>query len=436
MLLRFMVKNYRSIREEAVLDLEAAGFKDQKECLLKFKGDNYLPVISINGKNGGGKSNVIRAMWLAVQFIRNSQRTQIEDAPVPVTPFALDDYSSNDPTSFEFEYVCEGIWYKYGFSATRKKITEEYLYWAPNGTSAKIFSRSEQDFDFPKNSEKRMKDLIRKAVAPNQLYFAVSCTMNYQPCISAMRWFRSKVFFSRDYSDLGKNLIDYSEDKGMLQSIVNTAKIADVGIYDMEFEFDSHEVTSIDELESRLAPEKMQRLKKAIEEFAKNLKADGDGSEELFKVNELKATSLHKGITHDGRETTFPLSLTDESDGTIRLMARAAAIEEALREGGVFVVDEIENRLHPILVQYIISHFQNHEPSAEAQLIFTTHSIDILNRELLRRDQYYFVDKDTRSGATELYSLADFSPRNDERIGKAYLLGKYGAIPYLKEAGR
>ena len=111
MLLQFKVKNYRSLRDESILDMEAAGLGDQKECLLKYKNNSYLPVVSINGKNGGGKSNLIRAMWLAAQFIKNAQRTQHETAEVPVRPFELNDYSKNEPTSFEFEYEEEGIWY-------------------------------------------------------------------------------------------------------------------------------------------------------------------------------------------------------------------------------------------------------------------------------------------------------------------------------------
>ena len=219
----------------------------------------------------------------------------------------------------------------------------------------------------------------------------------------------------------------------MLQSIVNIAKIADVGISDMEFEFNSHEIASFDDLGLKLAPEQIPQLKKALEQFRKNLNIDADGNGGMLKVSELKATSMHRGIDDNGAEKDYPLSLMDESDGTIKLMARSMAIEQALREGGIFIVDEIENRLHPILVEYILDRFQNQKQSTGAQLIFTTHSTDILNRELLRRDQYYFVDKSNRTGATELYSLAEFSPRNDERIGKAYLVGKYGAIPYVME---
>lgn len=432
MLLRFKVKNYRSIREEAVLDLEAAGLSDRKECLLPYKNNAYLPVISINGKNGGGKSNIIRAMWLAAQFIKNAQRTQYENAEVPVRPFELDDISRTRPTMFRFEYVCEGIWFDYGFSATRQEIVEEHLYWAPKGQRSVIFERKYQDFFFPANTEKRMKEMISKAAAGNQLFFAVSCTMNYGPCIEAMKWFRTKLFFSRDYADLGKNIIDYGEDKEMLRSIVNIAKIADLGITDMKFEINNQKITNLEELPDSLSADQKAEVEKALIRFRESLSGDADAGNQTIQFNELKTISLHNGIDKDGNAAQYTLGLSDESDGTIRLMARAAAMEAALREGGLFVIDEIEDRLHPLLVEYIIHRFQNDNQNA-AQLIFTTHSTDIMNRELLRRDQYYLVNKDGKTGATELYSIADFSVRKDEKIGKSYILGKYGAIPFVEE---
>ena len=432
MLLRFKVKNYRSIRDEAILDMEAAGLGDQKECLLGFKNDEYLPVVSINGKNGGGKSNVIRAMWLAVQFIKNAQRTQYEGAEIPVRPFEIDDYSRKDPTLFEFEYVEDGIWYNYGFSATRQSVVEEHLYWAPKGQRAVIFDRSGQEFSFPANNDRKIKKMISQAIAANQLFFPVSCTMNYEPCIKAMRWFRTKLFFSRDYSDLGKNLIDYREDAEMLNSIVSIAKIADLGIADMEFEINNKLISDIDELPDDISVEKKLQIEKALAQFRQSLTGNADDMIGAIQYNEIKATSLHAGVDKDGRKKVYPLDLYDESDGTIRLMARAAAMEAALKNGGLFIIDEIEERLHPILVEYIINRFQKNNKTA-AQLIFTTHSTDIMNREMLRRDQYYLVDKDGQTGATELYSVYDFSVRNDEKIGKAYLLGKYGAIPFVRE---
>jgi len=98
-------------------------------------------------------------------FIRNAQRTQTEDAGVPVRPFELNDYSMNTPTTFCFEYVDDGIWYDYGFSATRNEITKEHLYWAPKGQKSVVFEREYQKFIFPTNGEKKLKEMLSKAVA-------------------------------------------------------------------------------------------------------------------------------------------------------------------------------------------------------------------------------------------------------------------------------
>ena len=405
----------------------------RRECLLKHKRKSYLPVISIYGKNGGGKSNLIRAFWLAVQFIRNAQRTQYESAEVPVRPFELDDISKKTPTEFHFEYISNDIKYWYGFSATKEKIVTEYLYAAPKGQKSEIFTREYQNFHFPSNKEKSMKELIKQAVATNQLFFAISCVMNYEPCIKAMQWFRKEIFFSRDYSDLGQNILSHREDKELLQSIIQIAKVADFGISDMKFEINNTEISNLEELPEFVTEQQRQEIEKAIEKFRKSLSADAESPEGILQFNELKATSYHKGKDSQGNIQEYALPLSEESDGTIRLMSRAAAIQDTLKVGGVLIVDEIENRLHPLLVQYIIEKFQNQSDGQRAQLIFTTHSTDIMNRGMLRRDQYYFVDKDNMTGESELYSLADFSVRLEENIAKAYLLGKYGAVPYIDE---
>ena len=252
MLIEFRFKNYRSFRDEAVLSMEATGLSSFKKSLIPWSSTTkLLPAIAIYGKNGGGKSNVIRAFWLAVQFIRNAQRTQHESSTIPVNPFALNDYSKDEPTSFDFEYTINGIKYWYGFSATRKKIIAEYLYHAPKKQRALIFNRTGQEFSFTEDQSKRK--MIGEMVAENQLFFSVACTMNDAPCIAAMRWFRDQIFFSRDYSDIPKQLLEYSEDKNMLKAISDYAKAADLGIQDMQFEFDSKELKDDTALPSKSA---------------------------------------------------------------------------------------------------------------------------------------------------------------------------------------
>lgn len=184
MLIEFSVKNYRSFRDEAVLSMEATKSSTLKSALIPFGRMPILPSAAIYGKNGGGKSNVIRAFWLAVQFIRNAQRTQHEKAPIPVTPFALNDYSASEPTKFSFLYTLDGIRYWYSFSATKEKVYTESLYHAPKGRKTLVFTREGQEFSFTEAKTRR--NLISQVVAENQLFFSVACTMNDVDCAKAI----------------------------------------------------------------------------------------------------------------------------------------------------------------------------------------------------------------------------------------------------------
>lgn len=421
MLIEFRFKNFRSFRDEATLSMDAIGLKSLKTCLINEK---FLPGVAIYGKNGGGKSNVIRAFWLATQFIRNSQRTQHEKAEIPVTPFMLNDYSKDEPTSFDFIYTSNGIKYWYGFAGTKEMITSEYLYHAPKGQIAKVFSRNEQIFEFTKDKAKR--NLIKGMVAPNQLFFSVACTMNDSACVGAMKWFREDVFFSRDYNDIPSQLLEFSEDKNMLNAISEYAKSADVGIEEMQFEFDNKEIT-----DENLLPEDVpEEIKQALTQFMHALAETSNNTELRLNIGEVRAKSRHQGKNKDGSKCLFSMDLSDESDGTRKLMSLAPAIESALKNGGILLVDELERELHPILVEYVVSKFQSNNTNKNgAQIIFTTHNTELMNMELLRKDQLYFVDKGLNDGASELYSISELGTRTTDNIRKGYLLGKYGAIP-------
>lgn len=426
MLIEFKFSNYRSFRGEGCLSMEATGLRTKRQILIPGKPTDLLPAAAIFGKNGGGKSNIIRAFWLGVQFVCHAQRTQHENAPIPVHPFLLDDDSIEKPTSFEYTYVRDGVKYIYGFSATRKSILREYLYHAPKGQKALVFSREGQTFTFRENPMKKLREMICEAVDHNQLYFSVACTMNEPICKAAMGWFREDLFFSRDYTDIPEQLMQCSEDTHMLQAMTQYAMQADLGMEDIKFEIQNGE------LEERELPFDgiPEDLKDALTQFMKALSESPNLSETKLKMGQIRATSLHKGLNRQGEHTLYPLSLAEESDGTKKLMALAPAVERALKQGGVLLVDELESGMHPILAAFLISKFQSpHTNPHHAQLIFTTHNLDLLDEELLRKDQLYFVDKGRESGASFLYSISEFSTPTTENLRKGYLLGKYGAIP-------
>ena len=425
MLIEFKFKNYRSFRDESVLSMEATGLSTFKNSLIELPNKaKMLPALAIYGKNGGGKSNVIRAFWLAVQFIKNAQRTQHESAEIPVVPFILDDDSRDLPTEFSFNYVFNDIQYIYGFSATKKTIISEYLYHTPKGQKALVFSRNNQSFKYTTEVSKRK--LIEKMVAPNQLFFSIASAANDTDCINAMRWFRECVFFSRDYSDIPAQLLEFSEDKKMLESITDYAKAADLGIVDMQFKFNSEIIETGSPLPERLP----EGLKEALSKYIKSLSETSNGAAVKLHLGEVSATANHQGINKKNENSLYPLDISDESDGTRKLMSLAPAVESALRTGGILLVDEIEKELHPKLVNFLISKFQSKKTNTNgAQIIFTTHSTELMNLELLRKDQICFADKRNSDGVSELYSISDFATRTTENIRKGYLVGKYGAIP-------
>ena len=147
-------------------------------------------------------------------------------------------------------------------------------------------------------------------------------------------------------------------------------------------------------------------------------------------MGQMTAKASHSGKSRDGKISSYELDLSDESDGTRKLMALSPAIESALNKGGVLLVDEIERELHPTLVNLIVSKFQSKKTNpVGAQIIFTTHNTELLNLELLRKDQLYFADKKANDGTSELYCLSEFSTRTTDNIRKGYLIGRYGAVP-------
>ncbi len=428
MLIEFTFANYRSFKDEAILSMEAIGLSAFKSALIHYKNDDYLPVAAIYGKNGGGKSNVIRAFWLAVQFIRNAQRTQHENASIPVQPFLLDDASSQKETSFEFAYVYDDVKYTYGFSATRHEIVSEYLFHAPKGQKALVFTRNHQEFTFRENSEKKKRQLISEAVGKNQLYFAVACTMNEQSCVNAMKWFRESIFFSRDYSDIPMQLLENAENPNMLEAIKSYAKIADLGIQDMNFEFHQKELEKTTDIPGQIP----EGIRVALSKFMDALADSPNTAETKLRMSDVRTTSLHKGVASDGSTKLYPLPLSDESDGTRKLMSMAPAIERVLSCGGVLLVDELDKEMHPLMVQMIVSKFQSPKTNPKhAQIIFTTHDTELLSMELLRKDQLYFADKSRKTGASFLYSISELNTPTNANVRKSYLLGKYGASPDL-----
>ena len=304
---------------------------------------------------------------------------------LPWEPFA----GNNRPTSFEIMYIYNQVRYVYGFSFDAKKIYTEYLYHWPNGREALIFSRENGAYEFRENINEQM--TLSNRTLDNKLYLVSSNDWNLPQTENAYKWFLEKLTGISELpaasSETVAEIVRSDESKAR---ILKEMLLADLGISDV-----------------------------SIKTIA-------------GKKDETVITTTHRIIDEEGNIDHFQLLMDQESSGTQRFFSRIGGWLQALENGSLLVVDEIERSMHPLLTRRLIEMVQDSSINTSgAQLLFTTHDALLLDLNLMRRDQIWFAEKNDRRCATELYSLASFSPRKGENVRKGYLQGRFGAIPFI-----
>lgn len=378
MILLFRLNNIFSFRDETTLDLQAAKIQTEKGKALSGNmfpaaGGQVLKSVSVFGANASGKSNVMKGIHACVDMIRTSH-TYNENTIFAVAPFKFDGYDKN-PSSFFVRFIIDGIEYEYSFSMTRTEILTEHLFYYPKGRRSLVFSRNESKGPDKKNIYE-FKQAIKRPmdVAANTsrktLFISRASQMDRD---IAKRVFR---FFSEDV------VLDYKESAMPIDSFMKTRKEQILEILNT---------------------------------------ADSDIVDIRIQGNALK--TFHRG----NPDIAFDFD-TEESEGTKTLFQMMLSMIDIIRNGRTLLIDEIDTSLHPHLVEYIINLFNN---SDNAQLIYTTHNTHLLNTDFQRRDQVYFVNK-REDGCSDLYSLYDFKDFRDTfDMEKAYLQGRFDAVPYL-----
>lgn len=397
MLIQFAVENYMSLRDETVLSMDAGAGSELRENLQDYQDGYLLPTAAIYGANAAGKSNIFKAMTAALRIIRESNDRQIDRAVPFIHPYAFDEEHRHLPSKFDFTFVINHVKYQYGFSADSSKIYDEYLYKYSSKLPSLIFERTNtKDYKYTKSNESKLKQYEEKT-APNKLFLATATNWNCELTKEAYPWFAKGI---NTYNNANFNItLDalevFAHGGDSLQSFITSLlKTADINITGY-----------------------------SIDSQTKNL------PEGLLKAYALRTNHI---VTNDDTTCEYTLPFDAESEGTKRIFIFGPIIKDALENGRTIVVDEIDNSLHPLFLEYLIQLFNSRETNPnKAQLIFNTHSVETLSLDLLRRDQIYFVEKNHENGVTELYSLDEFSPRKTENVRKGYLQGRYGAIPNI-----
>lgn len=416
MLVQFTVENFLSIRDKVYLSLEPSKDSEHPENLIT-KGD-YKAVnsVAIYGANASGKSSLFKAITVALIMIRNSNNVRVTDK-LPMTPFKFDFESRNKPTSFEFTFIAkDGRKYIYGFSATTEKVVEEYLYCYNTSKPTLLFDLNENEKPKFNRAYKVKLEAAYQMNTANKLFLATATTWNVECTKSPFEWLAESIDTFTDVMELGgvafeKYRID--ENRKYIEFTKNLLKQADINISSIEV--DAKEVVGGPALPFQIVVQG-------------KIIPPNEG-----KHYDVEITTGHTVVDENGEKTEFSLTLQEESIGTQLLFFYGPLLKDAFEKGKTIVLDEIDKSMHPSLVKFIMNLFRDPDVNKNgAQLIVTTHETGILSLEMFRRDQIYFTEKDSKSGVTDLYSLDEFSVRKTENIEKGYLMGRYGAIPFLQ----
>ena len=414
MLLQFYFSNYRSFEGEGILDMRASGSNELSSHIRNTLNEKVLPVTAIYGANASGKSSVFEAFQFMALCVLESLSFSDDNKKNPyklkVDSFKFSE-SREKPSEFEINYIDKKgkkeLYYNYGFKIDNSGILEEYLT-SNTKTGVKrnedytyIFKREKNQKLYLDSSIEKFRENLEISLKEKTLLVSLGAKLNIDEFIRVRTWFINTEVINFSNSLYGaflenilpNNIIESEEVRKNLVSFINSF---DDSIIDIEVE----KISAIDENDK----------------------------------DNYRVFTIHKS---DKGTSTTRISMNEESSGTKKMFSLYQTLLDVLEKGGVFFADELDIKLHPLLMRNILLTFTDKEKNPNnAQLIFTTHNTIYMDMDLLRRDEIWFVEKN--NGVSNLYSLDDITNekgekvRKDSNYEKHYLLGNYGAIPNLK----
>ncbi len=421
MLLEFRVANFRSFAAEKRFSMVAGTGKELLSNTATVKGFAHSPLLrsaAIYGANASGKTSLIRAFEFLRSFVLRSSESSQDDDKINILPFLLDPVLENKPSEFEISFLLNEVRHQYGVIVSRERVHEEWLTVYPKGKPQEWFRREvkpsgESVFHWNPTHLKGAKTQLGQRALENVLFLSVAAQWNHQQLKPIHRWFRNSL----KVLHLGFNSLDYTrsqllKDASFCDWMTSILKAADVGI-------------------SRVRAMEVEVRKEQIR-FPGNMPTEvKDYLTAMVSKNVSVEVKTSRSIPNSNRVVEWDLAW--ESDGTQRMVELLGPIRDVLESGAVLIIDELDKSLHAHIMHAIVQLFNQPETNPNhAQLIFTTHDTSLLDLTVFRRDQIWFTTKDD-FGATDLYSLQDYSPRLGEAIQKGYLSGRYGGVPIIEQ---
>jgi uncharacterized protein len=408
MILEIHLSNFFSIKDEIVLDLRAGNsqsrkVRDLENNVFAYNNEKILKAIALYGANASGKSNIIKAIRFCCNMVTQSHLNN-ENVIFLFAPFKFEGFPEK-PSSFQIMFVINGIEYEYSYSLTRTKIMTESLFYYPNKRRAKVFTRDESikgekkdKYSFGSGIKRPMD--VAENTSNKTLYISRASQMDRELGKEIFKFFGEQ--FLLGYTGFNAPNIEslIKENHNML---IAALQIADSDIVDIK------------------TKRKAVPFKSVNVSFPSSTATVSDEQKEMIQI-----TSYHKA------SPTIPFDfISEESEGTKGLFLILLSLFDIVRNNKILLIDEIESSLHTSIVEFIIKLFYSSESS---QLIFSTHNTKLLDLDKIRKDQIYFVNK-TSTGSTDLYSLFDYKDfRETMDVEKAYLQGRFDAIPFIDDS--
>ena len=399
MLCQFTVKNFKSIRDEVTFDMQAAAISEHEDRIIKeADSELYLPVSAVYGPNGGGKSNVLEALHSLVSKVlrplyatSNNEVFAMKMKKLVIEPFVFDEGTKSEPTEFELFFRTAMAEYRYELTVKKEIIEYERLdrIKLETGRRSILFERDDNEIVL-KGAFARLKTSDELSdTLPLLSYLGITYGKN-EVVQDILDWFDEKI-----------NFLNYGNPMQELQMAVS----------------------------------KSENVKKLMLQMIQEMDLDIVD----FRVEEKENDQIEIFTKHVVNEYEAELNLLEESSGTKKLFGLLPFIAKSLLKGTTLVIDELDAKIHPVLLKYLIMTFSDMKKNKKgAQLIFTSHDLSTMNSEIFRRDEIWFAAKGNRQNS-KLYSLVEFknkkgeSVRKDAKFDKQYLEGKYGADPYLRK---
>ncbi|WP_084470290.1 AAA family ATPase [Amycolatopsis benzoatilytica] len=436
MLRSFGLANHRSFDGAQELLLMPAGHADRRPV---------VPVTAIYGANASGKSSLLDGLRFMQRAVVQSFTTWDAEGGIPRRPFRLRKDAASEPTVFRVELVIDQVPYVYGFSLNDDEVLEEWLYYYPEKRKRILFERRGDDIRFGTTVSRDLKsklEILEEMTRPNSLFLSACAQVRITEWMPVYRWFRSQLRMRSSTAFYNtRRIVDqvarmYARNPEMLNQMLDLLVAADVGItgFGISESQDPLQLESLGRIEQDIANLHERLARATTPEESDRLIRSIDRAHEVRELTRRRVAEMRQELkfTHGSGEE---FGLDEESDGTRSWLALLPMVLEALQAGYVVAVDEIDTSLHPLLTAELVKLFRNSETNQNnAQLIFTSHDSSLLGRttgeEILPRESVWFVEKGP-DGASSLFPLTDFKPREGHNTERRYLGGSYGAVPVL-----